>query len=112
MGVRQSKRSVDITSKDGEQVATGKAAALDGKLASIEEAGVADLKAKVANGHAEGKVSADGHIAVASRDWVCLGPRPHRVRTQGVDMVGRGAGAFVGREEGGGGGLTRGLQSR
>lgn len=58
MGVRQSKRSVDITTKDGEAVGV-KSVALDGKLERIEES---DLKAKVANGHAEvhaetGKVS-------------------------------------------------------
>ncbi|KAJ1519701.1 hypothetical protein ONE63_004962 [Megalurothrips usitatus] len=57
MGVRQSKRSVDITTKDGEPNAANiKAAALDGKLEKIEEGG--DLKAKVANGHANGDADA------------------------------------------------------
>lgn len=56
MGVRQSKRSVDITTKDGEPTK----AALDGKLASIEEGAnaAADLKAKLANGHADGNAEA------------------------------------------------------
>ena len=65
MGVRQSKRSVDITTKDGEAVGV-KSAALDGKLERIEEA---DLKAKVANGHAEVPVDTAKVSRVSRVEW-------------------------------------------